>query len=49
MSKRTAEANRAVKEAWERERLLVLEGKGTRNWTEEQQRSIIDLGKAFGG
>ena len=48
MSKRTAEANRAVKEAWERERLLVLEGKGTRNWTEEQQRSIIDLGKAYG-
>lgn len=48
MSKRTAEASRAVKEAWERERLLVLEGNGTRDWTEEQQRSIIDLGKAYG-
>lgn len=39
--------NKAIAEAWKREQQLVLEGKGTRNWTEEQQLDIIELGKAF--
>ena len=47
MSRRTAEANKAVREAWEKERLLVLKGEGTRDWTQEQQQSIIDKGKAY--
>lgn len=49
MPRRTAEANRAVLEAWERERKLVSEGQGTRNWTPEQQRDILDpeRGKAY--
>jgi hypothetical protein len=47
MSSRTAEANRAVREAWYAEKRLVLEGKGTRDWTDEQQRSIAEKGKAY--
>lgn len=47
MSKRTSEANKAVRKAWENEQQLVLEGKGTRDWTPEQQQSIIDMGKAY--
>ena len=39
--------NKAIAEAWKREQQLVLEGKGTRDWTEEQQLDIIELGKAF--
>ena len=38
---------KAIAEAWKREQKLVLEGKGTREWTEEQQLDIIELGKAF--
>ena len=38
---------KAIAEAWKREQQLVLEGKGTREWTEEQQLDIIELGKAF--
>ena len=47
MSARTAQANKAIRLAWERERDLVLQGKGTRNWTEQQQRDIIEKGKAY--
>lgn len=47
MSRRTAEASKAIREAWEKEYQYVLEGKGTRNWTPEQQQSIIDKGKAY--
>ncbi|GAA4360993.1 hypothetical protein [Angustibacter luteus] len=47
MSSRTAGASRAIKEAWENERRLVLEGKGTRDWSEEHQRQIKDKGKAY--
>ena len=47
MSRRTSEASKAIREAWEKERELVLEGKGTRDWTPEQQQSIIDKGKAY--
>lgn len=47
MSRRTAEASKAIREAWDKEQNLVLGGKGTRNWTPEQQQSIIDKGKAY--
>ena len=48
MSKRTSEANKAIASAWTKEKLLVLSGKGTRNWTPEQQKDIIIKGKAYG-
>lgn len=43
------ERNKAVRKAWEREQQLVQEGRGTRNWTEEQQKDILnpDKGKAY--
>ena len=47
MSRRTSEASKAIREAWENERQLVFEGKGTREWTLEQQQSIITIGKAY--
>lgn len=49
MSSRTAGANRAIREAWENERGLVLQGKGTRDWTDEQQKQIEEKGKAYDG
>ena len=36
------ERNKAIRLAWEREQGLVSEGKGTRDWTEEQQKDILD-------
>ena len=47
MSRRTADATRAVKEAWENEKNLVSEGKGTRDWTRDQQKDILELGRAL--
>lgn len=49
MPRRTAEACKAIRLAWQRELELVQEGKGTRDWTEKQQRDILDpeLGKAY--
>lgn len=47
MSRRTAEADKAIRLAWENERALVKEGKGTRDWTEEQQKDILEKGKAY--
>lgn len=47
MSKRTFEANKAILAAWEKEQDLVREGKGTRDWTQEQQQDILDRGKAY--
>ena len=49
MSRRTAEASKAIRLAWEREQELVREGKGTRDWIEEQQKDILDpdKGKAY--
>lgn len=41
------ETRKAVRKAWEKERELVLNGKGTRDWTPEQQQSIIDKGIAY--
>lgn len=49
MSRRTAEANKAIRLAWQREQDLVRNGKGTRDWTEQQQQDILDpnKGKAY--
>lgn len=47
MSSRTAAASRAIREAWENEKRLVLEGKGTRDWTDEHQKQIKERGKAY--
>ena len=41
------ERNKAVRKAWEREQQLVQEGSGTRDWTPEQQKEILELGKAY--
>ncbi len=56
MSRRTAEASKAIRDAWDNERELVSIGKGTRDWSEEQQREILEgrcardeNGKAFEG
>lgn len=47
MSRRTAEASKVIAAAWNTEKQLVLEGKGTRDWTPDQQQDIIDRGKAY--
>jgi len=47
MSKRTAQANKAIASAWKREQQLIQEGKGTRDWTEEEQKDILERGKAY--
>lgn len=47
MSRRTAESNKAILAAWNKEQELVLEGKGTREWTPQQQKDILDKGKAY--
>lgn len=49
MSKRTSEANKAIRLAWQREQHLVRNGKGTRDWTVAQQQDILDpeKGKAY--
>ena len=43
------ERNKAIRLAWEREQKLVTEGKGTRDWSEDQQKDILDpnKGKAY--
>ena len=41
------ERNRAVREAWNKEQELVQEGKGTREWTPEQQKDILEKGRAY--
>lgn len=47
MSRRTSEASRAVRAAWQKEQELVSAGNGTRDWTPEQQKEILELGKAY--
>lgn len=47
MSRRTSEASKAIRKAWEKEQRLVAEGKGTRDWTVEQQNEILKCGKAY--
>lgn len=39
---------KAVSEAWKRERTFVENGKGTRDWTKEQQEEILTKGKVAG-
>ena len=45
MSRRTAESNKAILAAWNKEQELVQEGKGTREWTPQQQQDILDKEK----
>ena len=47
MSRRTSEANKAICKAWNAEQQLVQEGKCTRDWTPEQQKDILEKGKAY--
>lgn len=47
MRRQNVEANKAIAEAWEREQQRVKEGKGTRDWTPEQQKQILEKGKAY--
>lgn len=47
MSRRTAESNKAILAAWKKEQELVQEGTGTREWTYQQQKDILDKGKAY--
>lgn len=49
MSRRTSDSNKAIRLKWEIEQKLVQEGKGTRDWTPDQQRDILDpsKGKAY--
>lgn len=47
MSRRTSEANKAILKAWNAEQQLVQEGKGTRDWTHEQQKDILEKGKTY--
>lgn len=47
MSRRTAESNKAILTAWNKEKELVQEGNGTREWTSQQQKDILDKGKAY--
>ncbi|MGO5053619.1 teneurin-3 [Lachnospiraceae bacterium LCP25S3_G4] len=47
MSRRTSDANKVISAAWAKEQQLVCEGKGTRDWTPEQQQDIFDRGKAY--
>ena len=41
MSRRTADASKAIRLAWEKEQQRVLEGEGTRDWTEKQQQDNV--------
>ena len=47
MPRRTAEFNKAILAAWNKEQELVQEGKGTREWTSKQQQDILEKGKAY--
>lgn len=47
MSRRTAESNKAILAAWYKEQELVQKGKGTREWTPQQQQDILDKEKAY--
>lgn len=43
------ERNKAIRKAWEKEQVLVHEGKGSRDWTKDQQADILNpnKGKAY--
>lgn len=42
------ERQRAVREAWARERQLCTQGRGTRDWTRAQQRELLSTGRVRG-
>ena len=39
---------KAVRDAWSREKTLVCQGKGTVNWNSEQQRELMEKGRVSG-
>lgn len=47
MSNRTSSANKAIALAWCKEQQLILESRGTRDWTPDQQQDILNRGKAY--
>ena len=47
MSNRTQQSYKAIRDAWKKESSLVKEGKGTRDWTPEQQKQLLDRGKVY--
>lgn len=47
MPKRTKDAHKAILDAWKLEADLIQEGKGTRDWTAQQQKDILEKGKAY--
>ena len=40
--------SRGVRQAWERERAYVAKGMGTRNWTQEEQKELLETGRVSG-
>ncbi|WP_255910757.1 hypothetical protein [Ruminococcus sp. zg-924] len=44
----TAERQKAVRQAWKEERQRVLEGKGTRQWTNLEKKELIRRGSVSG-
>lgn len=42
------ERRNAVRNAWKNERTLVMMGQGTRDWTAEEQKELIETGKIQG-
>lgn len=44
----SAQRSSAVNEAWNQERQLVLQGRGTRDWTVSQQEELVRTGKVSG-
>lgn len=47
MPRRTKDAHKAILDAWKLEADLIQEGKGTRDWTAQQQKDILEKGKAY--
>ena len=44
----TVERSRAVRQAWAREKQLVLEGRGTRDWSAQEQQELLETGRVKG-
>lgn len=44
----TSERSRAVRNAWKNEQALVMEGKGTRQWSKSEQKELIENGHITG-
>ena len=40
--------SRAIEAAWKEEKKAILQGKGSRDWTEEQQKQIVEKGSLHG-